>query len=232
MRLGIMQPYLFPYLGYWQLLNYVDHYVVYDDVNYIKNGWINRNYIILNKVKHLITLPLNGSSPNKLINEISITPNNVVKRKLLKTIEMAYKKSTYFDQVFPMVESILMYPSNNIVDLIYNHFGIIGGYLDIDTQLILSSDIDKNNSLSGEAKVIEICHLLKANCYVNAIGGMGLYSKDNFEKEGINLQFLKSTPSKFNQRSEIYIENISIIDVMMNNSIEEIKRLLGDFVIT
>lgn len=229
MKLGIMQPYLFPYLGYWQLLNYVDNYVVYDDVNFIKNGWINRNYIILNKNKHLITLPLCGASSNKLIKEIHVASNQVVKKKLLKTIESAYKKSTYYNEVFPLVESILMYPSNNVVDLLYNHLTILCKYLNIKTKIILSSDLKKDNNLSGADKVIDICHRLKADVYVNAIGGIELYSRNKFRNEGLELQFLKSNPRRFNQRSETFIETISIIDVMMNNSLSEVKALLGDF---
>ena len=107
MKIGIMQPYFFPYLGYWQTLNAVDKYVIYDDVNYIKNGWINRNNILLNKQKHLITIPLDGASPFLLINQIKTTPRTNEKEKLLKTIEAAYKKAPYFDTVFPMIHDVI-----------------------------------------------------------------------------------------------------------------------------
>ena len=116
MKIGIMQPYFFPYLGYWQTLNAVDKYVIYDDVNYIKNGWINRNNILLNNQKHLLTIPLDGASPFLLINQIKTTPRENEKEKLLKTIEVAYKKAPYFDVVFPIIHDVIMEKSNLIIN--------------------------------------------------------------------------------------------------------------------
>ena len=119
-KLGIMQPYFFPYLGYWQLLNAVDKYVIYDDVNYIKNGWINRNNILVNGKASLLTLPLEGASPFLPINQIRLTSKNKDKEKILKTLEMAYKKAPYFNEVYPLLNQIIANDEQLIANLLIN----------------------------------------------------------------------------------------------------------------
>ena len=135
MKIGIMQPYFFPYLGYWQLVKLVDKYVIYDDVNYIKNGWINRNNILLNGKAHLITLPLEGASAFKPINQVNIVSDMRIKDKLLKTIEQAYKKAPFFNQVFPMIQSVVLDDSLLISKALEKQFRLIVQYLNIKTQI-------------------------------------------------------------------------------------------------
>ena len=154
MKIGIMQPYFFPYLGYWQTLNAVDKYVIYDDVNYIKNGWINRNNILLNGQKHLITIPLDGASPFLRINQIKTTSHMAEKEKLLKTIEAAYKKAPYFDAVFPIIRGVITEESCLIINALVKQFQSVCQYLDIKTELILSSKLDKDNELKAQDKVV------------------------------------------------------------------------------
>ena len=219
MKLGIMQPYFFPYLGYWQLINAVDTYVVYDDVAYIKGGWINRNNILVNGKANLITLALENSSSFKNINEINIIQNGKNAEKILKTIQMAYKKAPYYEQVMPIIEAKLNYQT--ILD--------INKYLGIDTKVILSSDLKKDNTLKAQDKVIHINKLLGTDTYINAIGGQELYSKEDFKKEEIELKFLKMGDVKYSQFKNEFIPNLSIIDVMMFNSSKEIKGLLDNY---
>lgn len=142
-KIGIMQPYFFPYIGYWQLMKAVDEYVIYDDVNYIKKGWINRNNILLNGNKHLITLPLDKASQFQLINQVRITSNDNVKQKILRTIEQAYKKAPYFEIVFPIIQAVIMEKSCLISQALINQFKLVNDYLGIKTKLIVSSDLKK-----------------------------------------------------------------------------------------
>lgn len=227
-KIAIMQPYFFPYIGYWQLINAVDKYVVYDDVNYIKSGWINRNNILLNGAKHLITLPLEEASSFKLINEISITKNMVLKNKLIKTIKNAYSKAPYFENVMSIIEPLIL-NNSNIAMLNYNIILAIKKYLNINTEILLSSNIEKNNNLKAQDKVIHIAHILGANEYINAIGGQELYSREDFSKENIKLSFLKTGDIKYTQFRNEFVPNLSIIDVMMFNSPETIREMLDDF---
>lgn len=228
MKLGIMQPYFFPYIGYWQLINAVDAYVVYDDVNFIKGGWINRNNILLNGAKHLITLPLEEASSFKLINEILITKNIVLKNKLIKTIKSAYLKAPYFETIMPILESLIL-DNSNIAMLNYNIILTIKKYLNIDTEILLSSKIEKDNNLKAQDKVIHIAHILGATEYINAIGGQELYDKEVFKEQNIDLKFIKTNPITYKQFNNEFVSNLSIIDVMMFNPPEKIKEMLDDY---
>ncbi|MBQ8255614.1 MAG: WbqC family protein [Alphaproteobacteria bacterium] len=229
MKIGIMQPYFFPYLGYWQTLNAVDRYVIYDDVNFIKNGWINRNNILLNGQKHMLTLPLDGASPFLPINQIKITPRTKEKEKLLRTIEMAYKKAPYFNQVYPIVSSIITEESNMIAKALINQFKQVCDYLGIKTELIVSSEIKKDNSLHAQDKVIHICKLLGGTKYINAIGGMELYSPTDFQNHGIDLRFMKTNITPYKQFKNEFVPGLSMIDIMMFNSPEEIHKMLNNY---
>lgn len=229
MKIGIMQPYFFPYLGYWQTLNAVDKYVIYDDVNYIKNGWINRNNILLNNQKHLLTIPLDGASPFLLINQIKTTPRENEKEKLLKTIEVAYKKAPYFDVVFPIIHDVIMEKSNLIINALVLQLKSVCKYLDIQTELIISSTMDKDNSLKAQDKVIHICKMLGGTQYINAIGGQELYNFEDFKKNGLELSFLKTEFTPYKQFKNEFIPGLSMIDILMFNSPEQIKQMLNDY---
>ena len=226
MKLGIMQPYFFPYIGYFQLINAVDKYVIYDDVQFIKGGWINRNYILLNGDKHLINLYLSGASSNKTIKEIQVQLNQ---SKLIKTIESSYKKAPMFNQVFPLFVKIMEFENLKLGSFLGNSIAEICKYLDIQTELIFSSEIQKENTLKGQDKVLHICELLNAEVYINAIGGKTLYKKSEFEKNNIKLNFLESSIKPYSQFNHEFIPGLSIIDVMMFNSVEEINLMLDNY---
>ena len=226
MTLGIMQPYFMPYIGYWQLMAAVDTYVIYDDVNYIKKGWINRNNILVNNDKQMFTIALNGASQNKLINEITIADDFT---KLRKTIHMAYHKAPYYNDVMALLDKIFSYQSSNLADFIANSIELVCQYLDIQTKIIMSSDIEKDNSLKGQDKILEICKLLNADTYYNAIGGQELYDKSVFEKENIKLCFLKSDIPEYSQYKNAFVPGLSIIDVLMFNNPIQVKQMLTNY---
>jgi len=226
MKIAIMQPYLFPYIGYFQLINSVDKFVVYDDVNYIKQGWINRNRLLLNKKDFLFGVILDGASSFKLINEIQVKDNGL---KLLKTIEQAYLKAPYYKEVYPLIESLLVQQEKNLAKYIYHQLSSISKYLEIQTEFILSSEIEKDNTLKGQDKVISICKILKGDVYINAIGGQELYDKETFLSHGLTLSFIKSKPVNYAQFANDFIPWLSIIDVLMFNSRDEIKQFLNEY---
>lgn len=229
MKLGIMQPYFIPYLGYWQLMNAVDKYVIYDDVNYIKGGWINRNRILSNGSAVYFNLPIIGASPNRLINEIEINNNEKAIKKCLRTIEGCYCKAPYYKDIYPLIEAVMLYPDTNLALFIKNSFKVIADYLNIDTQFILSSELEKDNTLKGQDKVIHICKILGADEYYNAIGGQKLYSFNEFKRNNIKLSFIKTNITEYKQLRNNFILGLSIIDILMFNSKEECIRQLNDF---
>ncbi|HRU63915.1 MAG TPA: WbqC family protein, partial [Paludibacteraceae bacterium] len=223
MKLAIMQPYFLPYIGYFQLIKAVDTFIIYDDVQFIKGGWINRNYLLLNDEKFMFNLILKGASANKLINEISVQSNQ---NKLLKTIYYSYNKAPYFESVFPIIKNILNYEDKNLSKFIGNSIIKICNYLKIDTEIHYSSALEKDNELKAQDKIIHICKLLNADTYINAIGGQKLYDKKVFNDSHIDLKFIKSNLTPYTQFKNEFIPCLSILDVMMFNSVDEINIIL------
>lgn len=223
MTLAIMQPYLFPYIGYWQLIDTVDTFLIYDDVNFMKKSYINRNSILSNKQAQIFTLELLKASQNKLINEIELGNNKV---KILKTIKQNYIKAPYFKIVYPILEDILNQKEKNLAKFLGYSLKKISTYLEIDTKFIYSSDIEKNNELKAQDKILDISKRLNASDYINSIGGQELYNKERFKQENINLHFLKTEILEYKQFNHDFIPNLSIVDVMMFNSIDEINIML------
>ncbi len=228
-KTAIMQPYFFPYIGYWQLISAVDEFLIYDDVNFIKNGWINRNNILLNSSKHLITVPLNRVSPFLPIKQIRTVGNKKNSEKLMRTIEQAYKKAPHYNEVVPIIQETIFYPSDKIADAIYYSIQKVSEYLGINTKFTLSSTLEKNNNLKGQDKVIHICKLLNTTDYINAIGGLELYDKESFAKEGISLHFLKTGEITYKQFGNEFVPWLSIIDILMFNDIQTVKSYLKVF---
>lgn len=230
MKVGIMQPYFMPYIGYFQLMKAVDKYVIYNDVNYINRGWVARNNILINERKQLFTIKLQGASQNKHFTEIQILDDF---KKLTKTLEMNYSKAPFFQPTMELMNKIFSFPEKRLDLFIKNSFEEILTYLKIDTELILSSNIKKDDSLKGQDKILDICKRLKADTYYNAIGGKELYDKKEFAKNGISLCFLRTNENlQYKQFSKMdFIPNLSIIDVLMFNSVEEVNGMLDDYIL-
>ena len=169
MKLAIMQPYFLPYLGYFQLINAADQFVIYDDVNFIKQGWINRNRIQLDEQPFLFTLETKGASSFKKINEITVGSN---KNKLLKTFQQVYSKAPYYSDSIKIISEILESKENNLAVFVGESIKKICDYLEIKTTFLLSSKLEKNKELTAENRVLDICKTLKAKVYINPIGGL------------------------------------------------------------
>jgi hypothetical protein len=227
--IAIMQPYFMPYIGYFQMIGAADTFVVYDDVNFIKKGWINRNNILVNGKPHLFSLPLENASQHKLINETAIDQNTGWGNKFVKTLQLSYKKAPFFAAVFPLVNEIVMNRETNLAKYVAHSLHSVCSYLEIETNIIISSHIEKNNNFKGQDKIIEICTNLNASRYVNAIGGVALYNKEAFSYHQIDLKFIRSMPIVYSQFSPEFIPNLSIIDVMMFNSPTEIQTMLKQY---
>jgi hypothetical protein len=229
MTIAIMQPYIFPYIGYFQLINAVDRFVIYDDVNFINKGWINRNQILVSGKGHLFTLPLKDASQNRLINEVNLSDHEPWKKKLLKTIQQSYLKAPNYPVVFPLVEDIVNFEAGRISELTLHALRSICGFLEIRTEMVSSSSVYGNAQLKGQERILDICLREGASQYINPIGGMELYDHTGFEKEGIQLSFLKSTLSPYPQFKNAFVPWLSIIDVLMFNDRDAIHTMLKEY---
>jgi hypothetical protein len=231
MKLAIMQPYFFPYIGYFQLINAVDKFVIYDDVQFIKEGWIHRNRLLVNQSAKLFTLPLKKASHTARIYERSLATQHWKneQKKILTMIRQSYGKSPYFHDTIALIESCFLYDGSGLVDFLLHSLNACCRQLGISTRLILSSSLDINTELKAQDRVIAICTNLKASHYINAIGGMDLYDCSSFSAAGINLSFIKTEDIIYSQFRNEFIPWLSIIDVMMFNSPDKIKQFLDKY---
>lgn len=229
MKIAVMQPYFMPYIGYFQLINAVDRFVIFDDVNYINKGWINRNRILIKGEDHYFTIPLKEASQNKLIHEIEIADDNQWKKKFLKTIHYNYNKAPFYKSVFPLIDTIINHPEKSLSRYILESIIEVNRYLGIRTLIIPSSAAYGNGYLKGLEKIMDICLKEKATTYINPLNGTHLYSKAEFNKKKIELFFLKSGVTIYPQFNNSFIPWLSIIDVLMFNPAEKIQEMLNRY---
>jgi len=228
--LGIMQPYLFPYIGYFQLIKTCDEFIIYDDVQYIKSGWVNRNRIIQqNEIKYF-TLPVKRAPINTQINNYFYADDfSKNKSKILRQIEASYKKSLFFSDVFKLIQECFESSNNNISEFNTQAIKLCCNYLSINTPILLSSELTLNEGITGQDRVIHMNKTMNSTHYINPIGGKDLYSHDEFEKNDIKLNFLKTNNIEYPQFINEHQSFLSIIDVMMFNSQEQIQLLLSKY---
>ena len=216
-----MQPYFFPYIGYFQLVNYVDRFVLFDDVHYRNKGFIDRNTILMNGSPHSIKLQLRGASQNKLIKEIELGDNG---RKLIETVRHGYKRAEFFSKFFPVLEQILECERRNLSSFLLFLIQKITSYLDIRSEILRSSDIDLPHA--GKDKIIPMVKALGGTTYVNMIAGADMYSCAEFEREGLELRFLKPQLTEYPQLSKTFCPTLSIIDLLMNVDVRQAGNIV------
>lgn len=232
MKLALMQPYFFPYIGYFQLIKAVDKFVVFDTVNYFKRGWIKRNRCLINDSVKYFTLSIQNPSQNRLIIDTFIADEAKLhsKENIIKTLSHAYAKAPNFDRIFPLIKRLILNEEQNISLYNTNILHELCQYLNIKTEIILGSEVLEDSSKTGQDRIIEICEQFGAAQYVNPIGGVELYDKKAFADHNIELLFLKSDETiKYHQWDEAFYPNLSIIDVMMFNTVNEISDLLEQY---
>lgn len=220
MRLAIMQPYFLPYIGYFQLIASVDQFIVYDNIKYTKKGWINRNRMLQNGKDVTFSLPLKKDSDSLDVCQRTLSAE-FNREKLLNQFKGAYQQAPYFTQTFPLIEDIVKHDDANLFAYLHHSIVKICAHLGIDTRIKKSSDIAINHNLKSQDKVLALCEAVGASTYVNAIGGVALYSKEFFHGKKIGLKFLQSKPFEYTQYGNNFIPWLSIIDVLMFNSIEK-----------
>lgn len=228
-KLAIMQPYFLPYIGYFQLMAAVDKFVVLDDVAYINRGWVNRNRILINGDASLFTIPLRKSSQNKLISEIEISNEFRWQDKLLRTIKQNYHKTNNFQEVYPLVTRIVNFAAINLSQFLLNSLQEMTLYLDISVNMVSSSGVYGNSDMKGQSRIVDICLKENAGVYINPPGGVGLYEEKEFERNGIDLLFLKPDSLFYCQNDHPFVEWLSIIDVLMFNSKKNVIKYLQQY---
>ena len=230
MTIAIMQPYLFPFIGYWQLIQAVDTFVVYDNIQFTKKGWFRHNNILLNGKKTLFSIPLKKDSDYlDVVDRMLSEDSDRQIKKIIARIEGSYRHAPYFNDAFPLIKDILGSTEKNLFYYIYNSIQVINEYLGIKTKIILSSTLETDEQLKADERVIAINKILHTDHYINAIGGLRFYEKDKFLAEGISLNFLNPEIVEYKQFDNEFVSYLSIIDIMMFNSKYQIKEMLGKY---
>jgi hypothetical protein len=226
MRLAIMQPYLFPYLGYYQLMDQAEVFVLYDDVQYIRRGWINRNRLWVNGGAYTFTLPVKKVHIDTPIYEIELSDFPAWRSNFLKTLQLAYRKADHFSWTFGLINEIMNENRGLLIDLLCYSIEIFKEAFGITSFILTSSRMFQNEHLSGIDRILDICHKLHAHEYLNLPGGRALYDPDVFDSHGIELEYISpgtSLPSGPNLDRKA---NLSIIDLMMWHGRSGVRRML------
>jgi hypothetical protein len=230
MKVAIMQPYVFPYIGYFQLIQAVDTFVLYDDVNYIKKGFINRNYILVNGKAHQFTIPVKEASQNKPINQIQVLTDDVWRNQFYKTIAYNYKKAPYYEMTLDIIEKVFHSRVETISELAIKSVEQVCCYLGLEKSFQVSSKLySDTKGLEKSDRLISISKKSGADHYVNPHGGNTLYSKDYFALNKVKLSFIENELVPYRQFNEIFVSGLSIIDVLMFNSKEETNNMLNRY---
>jgi len=220
-----MQPYLFPYLGYFQLARSVDHFVFLDDVAYIKKGFISRNRILLDGQPFTFSIPVKRASQNRRIDEHHFTGEFDT---FLAQVRHAYRRAPFFGEVFALVEEVCRMPDCNIA---FKNAAAIRAVFDY-LQLPLSSQFASmlpHTQARGEQRILDLCQHFGADTYHNAAGGQALYDGQRFARQGVSLRFLRNRFAVYEQGCGTFVPGLSIIDVLMHNERERVCEMLLDF---
>lgn len=226
MKLAIMQPYFLPYIGYFQLIAAVDLFIVYDNIKYTKKGWINRNRMLKDGKDVMFSLPLKSDSDFLDVRERELAAD-FNRAKLLNQFKEAYRRAPFFEQTFPLLEQIVKCEERNLFRFLRHSIATICAHLGIGTEIRDSSEFAIDHALKSQEKVLALCTAAGATTYINAIGGVELYSNEFFRAEGIDLKFIRSKPFAYAQFNNAFVPSLSIIDVLMFNPIDTIQACIS-----
>ena len=220
MTLSANQPYFLPYFPYWQLIHAADRFLIADDYAYMMGSWIPRNRILLNGKPTYFRVEVDGASCHRLIGEMRLLP--LQREKKLRTLEMAYSRAPFFREGMDLATRIFACQEPLLVHFLTASMREVCAYLGIDTPFGTTSSLPGNALLKREERIYDFCHRLGATRYINAIGGQALYHFDDFRRQGIRLQFLRST-------AVLTHPQLSVLDAIMNHSRDELHTLLDHY---
>jgi len=241
MKIGIMQPYFFPYIGYFQLIDAVDTFCMYEHVTFRKKSWITRNRILdKGRLEPIfISIPVKGKSSFKSINDVSVNDSEDWKKSILNALFYNYKKAICFDETYSFIESLLSVKKESIHEYNSEIIIAISKWLGSTTKIIAKSDnlteielennpIDKNLD-NKTNRILMLCRRFQSSHYINPSGGVELYNKKDFEENGLQINFIKTEPISYKQWGNDCVQNLSIIDMMMHVPKTDIQQFLKSY---
>jgi hypothetical protein len=225
-----MQPYFLPYIGYFQLINYADIFVVYDDIQFTKKGWINRNVIPTKSGLLKFTVPCKASGEKSLIVEKTISSDFNRKKFLKRLLSELKNGANQTENVEELLTRIVMYEESNLFRYLFHSITEIACHLKVSNdKLLISSSLGDFTHLRSQERVLAMCKTLNASKYVNPISGSHLYQREAFERENIELNLFEPyIPQVESQEKPV---PYSIMHSIFNLSEKEMKAIIGKGVV-
>lgn len=235
MRVAINQPYFFPYLGYFSLIKQTEQFVLLDEVQFIKQGWIHRNRVLSEGGSwNYIRVPLEKYRQKDLISEVRINNKEEWRNEIFKHLLYYKKRAPYYQETIDTVEKALNIDTDSIVRLNEHSLRVICNYIGIpaDFKIFTEMGLVVERSEAPDEVPLNICEALgNVTEYWNLEGGASFYDRSKFEKAGIAIKFLKSNLLEYPQIQGGFEKALSILDVMMFNEPKKIRDMLDDFIL-
>ena len=233
MKLAIMQPYFMPYIGYFSLIKHTDEFILFDPVQFIRHGWIERNRVLKQSGGwQYIQVPIiKENGRDTLIQDIKINNCSDWKSKILAQIQHYKKIAPYYDSVIDLLKRIFSKEYNDIVSLNREALIVICDYLDIHRNFPIFSKMDLtiDGVTAPDEWALNICKAMGANEYLNPIGGTEFFDRTKYEQANVSIAFQNIEITEYNQKREVFESGLSIIDVLMFNTAEETSKMLDKF---
>ena len=215
---AIMQPYFFPYLGYWQLIAKADVFVILEQVQHTKGSWINRNYVLGSHAASLISVPLEKAPDHCLIQHRQVSDVwTEARRRALRTLRLCYRNSPFFEDVYPWLEEQLSFPEKRLSKYLEHQIRSTADLLSVNTKIVTAGDLGNFADFERNRRIVEICRSLECDRYLNLPGGRTLYSPDSFPEDKLSLGFLIPELPRYGQGSREFVPSLSIIDSLFWN---------------
>lgn len=230
MNLALMQPYFFPYVGYFDLICNCNRFVVFDEAQYIKQGWINRNRVLHpGEGWQYVTVPVQKHRSSTRIGQVSIVPDDSWKSKLKARLTHLKSHAPHYAETMDLLDDCLDSDERSIskfnVAIIEKICRFLG--IEFNCSYISELGLDLGSGLGPGDWALQLARRLKARNYVNLPGGEDLFDAAAFQKSDIGLCIRKIEPFVYSTGKYVFQENLSIIDVLMWNSVTEIRRYLS-----
>lgn len=228
---AVMQPYLFPYIGYMNLVYEINEFIFYDDVQFIKQGWINRNQIIVNGQKKFFTFPTVKAQQSDLIKNVDCVSVDFYFAKFRKTVRQSYASAPNLSVGLGYIDSVFAGDCVRISELASRSVKLFFQLVGIDRNFHLSSDLGLCSSYeSRTARLAELVESVGCGRYVNPVGGADLYAHEDFTRRGLELAFIAPRISPYTQSHRgDFIGSLSIIDLIMNCDLDFLKNQLSSY---
>lgn len=236
MKVAIMQPYFFPYLGYFSLIKNADQFILLDTVQFIRHGWIERNRILKQDDGWIyIKVPIIKAYGQKtLIKEVKIDNNQNWKHKIISQIQPYKKIAPYYHRVLNLLNNLFKEEFKDITHLNKTSLEMVCSLLAIEKKIDVFSEMDLKikDPKAPDEWALNICKALHdVTEYWNPPGGIEIFDKLKYENSGIRLRFLECRLTEYDQKRKKFEPALSILDVLMFNSINDIQKMLNNFIL-